>query len=366
MSLINKVLTDLDQRHAVNGDSNSNVENESPLRGLPFSAVPQSKNNRSRYILTGALIVVLVISAGVGLFFYDLSSNVNVVSNVTESAPQDSPRVINKPVATKIPINRAPVVKVEQAVVIKQPQPKVVIKPDSQVTKRSPVRIVKSKPNKTVLAVVEREPKSGFNKSTVPLRSEQRAEVAYQSAYEQLQAGNQQKAERSLRQALALEPGHIKSRELLSGVYIRQGRWVEVSELLRNGLLLSPGHRTFSKLYARALMQLQQDQRAIAVLTQHAPPIKSDPDYYALLAALYQRQKEHASAVQTYQNIVKIQPENGVWWVGLGISLEALGKSKQASHAYFQARKSGNLLNEIAHFTNNRLAALAEIGYPAN
>jgi len=42
----------------------------------------------------------------------------------------------------------------------------------------------------------------------------------------------------------------------------------------------------------------------------------------------------------------------------------ALGRSQQASQEYFQACKSGNLHTEIAHFTNNRLAVLDEIGYP--
>ena len=364
MSLINKVLTDLDQRHAVNGDSNSNAENESLLKGLPFSAVPQNKNTGFRYMLMSVLVVVLVISVGAGLYFYQPSANKNVANTIMVPEAQEIPRVA-QPAVARTPIKTVVVDRIEPEVAIKQPQSTEATQPDKQVTKRPPARSVKSKPKKTVLAVAERESSSGFNKNTIPLRSDQRAEVAYQLAYDQLLVGNQRKAERSLRQALAIEPAHIKSRELLSGVYIKQGRWVEVSELLRKGLVLSPGHRTFSKLYARALMQLQQNQRAISVLKQHAPPIKSDPDYYALLAALYQRQKDHAAAVETYQNIVEIQPKNGVWWVGLGISLEALGKSEQASQAYFQARNSGNLLNEIAHFTNNRLAALAEIGYPA-
>jgi len=363
MSLINKVLTDLDQRNAVDGYPNSDAE--SPLTGLPFTAVPQTKDIKLRYVLLSGVILVLAISVSAGAYFYTLLVNEKVASNLIIPVAKDKKAINNKPVAVKPPIKTTPVSQVKQLVTQKQAPPMPAAKPVENVPRSPPARVVKNKVQKTNLAMVNREPESQFKKNTIPLRSEQRAEVAYQSAYDQLKARNQRKAERSLRQALALDPGHIKSRELLSGVYIQQGRWVEASELLRNGLILSPGHRTFSKLYARSLMQLQQDKRAIVVLQEHAPPIKSDPEYYAILAALYQRQKDHASAVQTYQKIVAIQPRNGVWWVGLGISLEALGESKQASLAYFQARKSGNLQSEIAHFTNNRLVVLDQIGFPA-
>jgi len=175
------------------------------------------------------------------------------------------------------------------------------LKPKQKKVVISKAVIPKRKNKKIITTNVETEDKTKFNKNVIPLRSEQRAELSYQLAYDQLKVQNMRKAERSLRQSLAFEPGHIKSRELLSGVFIKQGRWIEASELLRNGIKLSPGHRTFSKLYARALMKLKQDKLAIEVLQKYAPGIKNDPDYYAILAALYQRQKNHASAVQTYQ-----------------------------------------------------------------
>ena len=198
----------------------------------------------------------------------------------------------------------------------------------------------------------------------MPLSSEQRAVQAYQEGYDHIAARRFRKAETALRSALALEPGHIKAREMLVGVYISQGRWIEASELLRNGLALAPLHSNFRKLYARSLMELKRESQAIDVLSTHMPTPAQDADYYAILAALYQRQGNHERAAQTYAQILKVRPQMGIWWVGMGISLEAMGQQDKAVTAYQHARKTGVLNRDVARYTDNRLLALDAIKYP--
>jgi MSHA biogenesis protein MshN len=200
----------------------------------------------------------------------------------------------------------------------------------------------------------------------VPLRSEEKAELAYQTGYDEIAQHNDRRAEQQFRQALALEPGHTRAREMLAGVLIKQGRWVETAELLQQGVQATPTHVVFIKLYARALMQLNRDQQAITLLREHAPPIAQDLEHHALLAALYQRQQNHLAAANIYSEILKQQPDAGIWWVGLGISLEAMGKQKQAQQAYTRARQTGALHGDIARYTDNRLLALDSIRYPVD
>ena len=171
-------------------------------------------------------------------------------------------------------------------------------------------------------------------------------------------------AEQQLRRALVNEPSHVRARELLAGLMIKQGRWVETAEVMQAGVKVLPDNVVFIKRYARTLMQLTRDQQAIKLLRTHAPPIAQDPDYYALLAALYQRQQNHRAAANTYSQILKLRPDAGIWWVGLGISLEALGKQQQAQQAYVRARKTGALYGDLARYTDNRLVALDAINYP--
>jgi MSHA biogenesis protein MshN len=151
---------------------------------------------------------------------------------------------------------------------------------------------------------------------------------------------------------------------LLAGVLIKQGRWIETADLMQQGVQVVPANAVFIKLYARTLMQLNRDPQAIKLLRDHAPPLAQDPDYYALLAALYQRQQDHLAAANTYSQILKLRPDTGIWWVGLGISLEALGKQQQAQQAYARARQTGTLRGDLARYTDNRLLALDAINYP--
>lgn len=219
---------------------------------------------------------------------------------------------------------------------------------------------------KTMAPVVEDEViisavTNAVSKQAVPLAPAQSAAIAYQSAYDLVSQNRLREAETLLRNALIGDPTLTTLRELLTGLYIKGGRWVEASEVLTTGLQVTPDHTPFIKLQARTLMQLSQNQRAVDVLIKFAPVVSSDPEHHALLAALYQRQHNHQAAVKTYTEVLKVQPNAGVWWVGLAISLDALGKQAEAQAAYKQARATGSLVGDVARFTDNRIQVLKDL-----
>jgi MSHA biogenesis protein MshN len=380
MSLINQVLKDLDERRAV-----EYAEHKSELDDLHFVRTPKRKRISRPVIIGSSILVVIVAAALAGLYVYQQGKDTEQVSETSEDgvaqtiqAPRVQPTtVVNRPASVKqvvkpsttgsLTSSHKPETSGQSAARAEPRQtasPKTARKhsADKKVVATAPEPVKKSD---ELTDVEDDHSPTQFERSVVPLRPEQKAELAYQNGYEQLKSRQYRKAEHSLRRALAIEQEHIKARELLSGLYIKQGRWVEASELLKQGVTYSPRHLTFAKLYARALMQLNRDQQAISVLKQHAPAIKNDPNYFAMLAALYQRQGQHQDAADEYARLVTINPQNGVWWVGLGISLEALGRTRDAVRAYGHARKTGNLHAEVAKFTNNRLLALDEIGFPS-
>ncbi len=233
------------------------------------------------------------------------------------------------------------------------------------------IKVIKQKATKGKIAVVSTaisEPDTSrdgvVHKRIRELTAEQRAEISYQTAYEYLLAKNSTKAQDELRNALMLLPGHIKARELLAGIYIKNGRIVEARTLLQYGMRIAPAHFIFAKLYARILMEQNESVTAISVLLRNPPSQQADPDYHALLAALYQKNKQHRAAATLYGKLLTLRKNHGVWWLGLAISLEALGNESQAKLAYEKAKNSGNLSKGLYQYTHQRVTALEEIDYP--
>lgn len=373
MSLINQVLKDLEQRHATEAQSA-----KAGLEDLQYVHEPAKPAPRSTpWIIFASILVGLGVLTVVGSYLVPSSDHGSLFSSTSDNAltaaittspqiPKQAgiePAVAQKPETTQSAVTEAMKTGTQQSTAIPtsvvQPTRSTAIVADeaagtaSRAFIQSPVEVVEPPVDTSVV-----------KKNPVPLRSDQKAELAYQSGHSALRAQQYRQAEKSLRAALALEPGHIRARELLTGLYIKQGRWVEASEILRHGVLVSPEHNPFRKLYARALMQMQQHSAAVDVLTTRAPAVNEDPGHYAILAALYQRQNKHASAAKTYSEILKVRPKMGIWWVGMGISLEAMGEHGQAAQAYQLARQSGSLHGDVARYTDNRLLALEALDYP--
>ena len=335
MSLINQVLKDLDQRQTAQAaDGGAGLDD---LYVVGNAIHTRNKNHRTVIALVSVVLIGLVT---VMVYGYKKSKTTTSTPDVKQQTVynKETPAVISPKIKKIIP---TPSVQTRQQV--------------SPELNEVNGNLISSKDKPAARTKIKKQ---------VPLRPEQKAELAYQSGYDYVTRQQYQKGEKQLRKAIATTPGHAKARELLAGILIKQGRWVEATEVLRHGISISPNHRPFIKLYARSLMQMNQDSKAIALLRQYSPSIQADPEHYALLAALYQRQKDHSTASNTYAEILKVRPQMGIWWVGMGISLEALGQHSRAQQAYQRARTSGSLHGDIARFTDNRLIALDEINLP--
>ena len=199
-----------------------------------------------------------------------------------------------------------------------------------------------------------------------PLNNKQLAEIAYSKGYKLLQQGRMHQGKQFLREALSLYVPHIKAREMLAGIHIKSGHFINAAELLKEGVGVVPDYPLFAQLYARVLLEQKNPQLAIEVLNRgsSSATMSAEPDYFALLAATYQRVNNHEKAIDIYLQLVKARPSTGIWWLGLGISLEKLGKNKEALDAYRRAQNTGSLKSGLVKFTNNRVAALKEIDFP--
>ena len=157
---------------------------------------------------------------------------------------------------------------------------------------------------------------------------------------------------------LKRDPQQLKARATLATILMQQQDRVSAVKILSEGLRLHPDNADLIKLYAKLLFEEGQLEQALAWLQQAQPDISVDPDYYALMAAVLQRRKDYPDAGQLYRRLVEIQPANGVWWIGLGISLEGTGHSAEALQAYANARKDRTLTADLSHYIDTRIKTL--------
>lgn len=191
-----------------------------------------------------------------------------------------------------------------------------------------------------------------------PANTGQLANSHYQRALEYLQAARIDPAIVQLREAVRLQSGMHAARELLANLYLRTGRQAEAYMLLKEGLDASPQYLPFAKMYARTLIEQGQLPVAKRALENSLLYAGGDADYQALLAAVEQRLGDHGAAVTRYMLALELNKRQGAWWVGMGISLEALGRAAEAGQAYKAARASPGLSAELIAYIETRLKQL--------
>jgi MSHA biogenesis protein MshN len=184
----------------------------------------------------------------------------------------------------------------------------------------------------------------------------QRAEGEYRHALNALQDGRMTETIAALEQTLKLDPGHDAARQTLVGLLIEAKRTDEAIRHLQAGLALDPRQPALAMLLAR--LQIERGASGIDTLTRTLPYAGNNADYHAFLAGALQREQRHREAAEQYQAALRAAPANGVWWMGLGMSLQAEKRNGEALDAFQRARASGTLSGELQGFVERRLQQL--------
>lgn len=341
MSLINKMLKDLETRQG------GGARAERPI----FQDLHSTHSARNRGYRAPVVALVLLLAGVVGIYSWNRWRE-NTATVVTGSAPvklAQTPAAIEQPpVAAPTPESVPPVTAVAKA-------PAVAVKPKPARKQASPA--TRPQPVVTTVAKAGTGP-ARIEKTDRPYSSAELAENAYQEAARLRSQGDAAGAERRVRALLATDPKHVKARELLTGLQLENGRWLEAQDTLEQGMVQLPAHLAFRYQLARLHLERGELARAVSLLEAARLPGQTDPELPAFLAALYQRSGRHAEAVTSYQEALAARPQEGRWWVGLGISLETQKDSDAARTAYRRALDTGRLTSNLARYAEDRLKAL--------
>ncbi|HKO87586.1 MAG TPA: tetratricopeptide repeat protein, partial [Burkholderiales bacterium] len=174
------------------------------------------------------------------------------------------------------------------------------------------------------------------------------AEGEFKRAVALINQGRQQEARAALNDALQLDAGHQGARQTLAVLLVESGASETAEALLAEGLRLNPQQTNFAILAARLRFQRGDAGGALDLLRQYGSTASNNADYRSFTAALLQRAGRHAEAIDEYRAAVSLSPGAGVWWMGLGISYEANGQSREAADAFRRALATSSLSAELS------------------
>jgi MSHA biogenesis protein MshN len=186
----------------------------------------------------------------------------------------------------------------------------------------------------------------------------ERADGHYSQGLELLRQGKADIAVGALEQALRQNPRHGAARQALVSTLIEGGRKDEAMRVAQEGLAALPSQPAVAMTLARLQVEKGELRPAIATLERSLPYGAGATGYEAFLAALLQRDEQHKQAVEQYLVALKKSPDAGVWWMGLGISYQALQRHGDAIEAFRRAKASGSLSSELGAFVDGRLGQL--------
>lgn len=179
-------------------------------------------------------------------------------------------------------------------------------------------------------------------------------EEIYSQAYEDYRKQRYVESITQLQALLEIDAMHVKARSTLALIYYQQGDALSAMKLLNEGLIQQPDQAEWLTLTAKIYLQEGKLVEAARQLDMHSPPMSEHTDYYAIKAAIQQRIGNHEIAARLYRDLLQLKEVNAAWWMGLGISLEALERYSDALFAYQQAMNNQTLAGQPRAFVQER------------
>jgi len=411
MSIINKMLQDLDKRHAAPDPAAPAAPGSSKLarqaRPVAANQVPRMGSNLFWRIMAGVMVVVV---AWVIWVMWQLTPR-SVVTNLayqsigkargTAQAPAAAPAAPAAPVpaapaappaaspqaapqpaaapaaattasaaptrptidmlrlATELaaPIPRAKRApgkqsdaKVSQASQVAR-EAKATTSPASPVAKPAP-------PAQKTHAALAVAPEAARIDKRVDVTPRESAESGFRRAMSLVNQGRMAEGMDELKAALAADSGYELARQTLVALLLEAKRTSEAAGLLQEGLAINPANIAYAMLLARIHVERGDPHGALALLQKSEASAHGNAEYHAFVAAIYQRLGRHSEAVERYQRALRLSAGVGAWWVGLGISQEALSRPQDATESFHRARGTGSLSPELIAYVERRLKQL--------
>ena len=346
MSLINKMLQDLDARGTPDGRGDA----------AGIRSVPERERGVPRALVFGGAAGLTAAAIALGWVYWKRPPVPPVLVSVASTpvaAPLPVPVSVPAPVAAPAPAP-APVA----------PEP--VLQAGETVAPAkvhaAEMRRITQQPARPAVAPVVKTPAPAASERILggkQITPQQRVENDYRRALGQLQDGRVSEALAGLQQTLQLDPRHQGARETLVRLLLEAQRPDEAARQLQLSLALDPKQPAQAMMLARLqLDKANGGAAALDTLMRSLPHAADNGDYRAFLAAVLQREQRYREAAEHYQLALQTAPDNSVWWMGLGIALQADNHPAQARQAFERAKGLQTLSPQLQAFVERKLVQL--------
>lgn len=189
------------------------------------------------------------------------------------------------------------------------------------------------------------------------LTPKQMSENSYRRALAALQEGRINAALADLDKAVEIDPRNDAARQTYVSLLLENRRTDDAIRQLRLALGIDARQPGLAMILAR--LQLEKGGPALDTLLKTLPYAGNNAEYLGFLAGVLQREQRHTEASEQYRNALAIAPDNAIWWMGLGISLQADQHLPEAREAYRHARSGIGLTPELKSFVDRKLDQLS-------
>jgi MSHA biogenesis protein MshN len=205
--------------------------------------------------------------------------------------------------------------------------------------------------------------KTGANNLAIvkQIRADQQSDNYYRQALTYLQQGRVSEAQANLTQALEADPKNHDARQTLASLFLENKRNDDARTILADGLGIAPEQTDFRIALARLQVEAHDNAGALITLEQGVAYAKNNADFHSFIATMLQRAERHDEAINHYMSSLSIgnaSPNNTTTTstlIGLGISLQAVGKLDDAKLAFTRVQSMSALNPELSLFVDQRL-----------
>ena len=372
MSLINKMLRDLDARHAVAGK----VPMADALRSLPDAeARPRIGRGLWIFLIIAGLAFVALQFSDLWLpqarsYFQDKPTPVVRPAALPISpapAPQPAPAAAPAPptLAEKLlplpPLGDTLMAQVETQQTGSESRAGLILEPalalEPAAAAPAPAPALTAAAEKPRAAPQARAPRAEAGiviDSRDPLAGAH-AELEYRKGIAAFKQGHVNEAAGIFRAVLQEDPRHLGARQALLGMLAEAKHWDEAQGLLKDALAIMPTHYVWAMALARIQVERGNTAAALETLQLHSPYAEKRAEYQGFAGALLQRLQRPREAAQRFLAAAQLKPSEARWWLGLGLALEADGRPAEAREAYQRAQAADGLTPETQAFVAAKL-----------